>query len=273
MVAPTRLPVEPLGTRPVAAGLGSARRNRHIGGVNWRSNSRAGIARALLVAEPRKQLATAVDMSASRTATSFSDYWMFLRELARAPLRTAAVAPSSEALATLMVSEIDPRAGTVIELGPGTGRITEALLARGVPEERLIVVEANPRFARLLKRRFPRALVRSDRAEWLARDPLPQADQVSAVISGLPLPALGPIAQARILRDWYRTLPLAQGFYQFTYAPVSPVTPARLREWGLDCARLGTVVRNMPPATVYRFRRESCAAVAAGFNNSSSAHR
>lgn len=189
------------------------------------------------------------------SARPLAEYWMFLRELARAPFRTAALAPSSEALATLMVSEIDPHAGVVVELGPGTGRITEALLARGVPQEQLIVVEANPRFARLLKRRFPRVLVRGDKAEWLASDPLPGAAEVSAVISGLPLPALGPFAQARILRDWYATLPRAQGFYQFTYAPVSPVAPMRLSNWGLESERLGTVMLNMPPATVYRFRR------------------
>lgn len=183
------------------------------------------------------------------------------------------MAPSSEALASLMVSEIDPEAGVVIELGPGTGRITAALLARGVPEDCVIVVEANPRFARLLRRRFPRALVRSDTAERLARDPLPRANEVSAVISGLPLPALGPFAQARILRDWFGTLPRAQGFYQFTYAPVSPVTPARLREWGLESTRLGTVVLNMPPATVYRFRRDPGQPILTRFNNNSSGHR
>lgn len=198
---------------------------------------------------------------------------MFLRELARAPLRTAALVPSSEALASLMVSEIDPHAGVVVELGPGTGRITEALLARGVPEDRVIVVEANPRFARLLRRRFPRALVRTDKAEWLTQDPLPHAHEVSAVISGLPLPALGPHAQARILRDWYATLPRAQGFYQFTYAPVSPVAPVRLRDWGLESRRLGTVMLNMPPATVYRFRRDPRLANPTRLNNSWSDRR
>ena len=223
--------------------------------MNWRPNFRAAAPRPRELEDPRERLATLEGESAPAPDKPLAEYLMFLKELARAPLRTAALAPSSEALAALMVAEIDPLRGVVVELGPGTGRITEALLARGVAEERVIVVEANPRFARLLKRRFPRALVRTDKAERLARDPLPCAAEISAVISGLPLPALGPIAQARILRDWYRKLPQARGFYQFTYAPVSPVTPARLREWGLEGARLGTVMLNMPPASVYRFRR------------------
>ncbi len=236
-------------------GLGTAVGNRHIEQMNWRPNFRSVAAPVRTIDEPLQQLPAMPEDAAAAPAKPMSEYLMFLRELARAPLRTAALAPSSEALAALMVSEIDPQSGVVVELGPGTGRITEALLARGVPEECIIVVEANPRFARLLKHRFPRALVRTAKAEWLARDPLPHAAEISAVISGLPLPALGPFAQAKILRDWYSRLPHPHGFYQFTYAPVSPVSPARLRDWGLDCARLGTIMLNMPPATVYRFRR------------------
>jgi phospholipid N-methyltransferase len=198
----------------------------------------------------------------SRSATSgrpigraLGEYWLFLRELARAPLRTGAIAPSSAALATLMVSEIDPHAGYIVELGPGTGRLTEALLERGVPEQRLIVVEANPRFAELFEQRFPRALLRNARAEDLRREPLPHQNEVTAVVSGLPLPALGVHGQAAILRDWYAALPRARGFYQFTYSPVSPVPVGRLREWGLELTRLGAIVFNVPPAAVYRFRR------------------
>lgn len=186
---------------------------------------------------------------------ALEEYWLFLRELARSPLRTAAIVPSSEALGALMVSEIQPQHGYVVELGPGTGRFTEALLECGVPESRLIIVEANPRFAHRLKKRYPGASMQIGRAEELWRDPLPHAEEIAAVISGLPLQALGPQSQAAILRDWYAHLPNAQGFYQFTYAPFGPVMPARLLEWGLESQRLGSIVLNVPPASVYRFRR------------------
>lgn len=222
--------------------------------MNWRPNFRTAAERQPSLDPPFERLTT-LDAQPTAPARPLAEYLMFLKELARAPLRTAALVPSSEALAALMVSEIDPLRGIVVELGPGTGRITEAFLARGVAEERVIMVEANPRFARHLQRRFPRALVRADKAERLARDPLPCAGEISAVISGLPLPALGPVSQAKILRDWYAKLPQARGFYQFTYAPVSPVAAARLQEWGLTGTRLGTIMFNMPPATVYRFSR------------------
>lgn len=258
MVAP-RAVAQPSVHHHPSAGLGIVPRNRHIESMNRLSNRGPLAARIRSLQQQDLPVHAVREQCDTRSAKPLAEYWMFLRELARAPLRTAALAPSSEALASLMVSEIDPQAGLVVELGPGTGRITEALLARGVPQEQLIVVEANPRFARLLRRRFPRALVRGDKAEWLASDPLPGAAEVSAVISGLPLPALGPFAQARILRDWYATLPRVQGFYQFTYAPVSPVAPVRLSAWGLESERLGSVMLNMPPATVYRFRRHRAA--------------
>ena len=49
--------------------------------------------------------------------------------------------------------------GPVIELGPGTGPVTEALVEHGVDPARLILVEFNPDFCRLLRTRYPAATV------------------------------------------------------------------------------------------------------------------
>ena len=85
---------------------------------------------------------------------------LFLREFLRAPLRTGAQQPSSRALAAAMAAEIDPAAdGPVVELGPGTGVVTRALLDRGIPEDRLILIELNPSFADHVRRMFPQATV------------------------------------------------------------------------------------------------------------------
>ena len=63
-------------------------------------------------------------------------------------------------LARTMASYVDPRIpGPVIELGPGTGPVTEALIRRGVAQDRLVLVEFNPEFCQLLKRRFPKATI------------------------------------------------------------------------------------------------------------------
>ena len=83
----------------------------------------------------------------------------FLRAWAADPGGVGAVAPSGPALAKLIAREITSRSAPVIELGPGTGVFTDALLARGVREEDLTLIESHTGFARLLEARFPEARV------------------------------------------------------------------------------------------------------------------
>ena len=53
----------------------------------------------------------------------------FIRSWLEKPLSTGAVLPSGKALARTMARYVDPLAtGPVIELGPGTGAVTEALV-------------------------------------------------------------------------------------------------------------------------------------------------
>src|SRR5919206_2184897 len=90
----------------------------------------------------------------------FEDEARFLRSWIERPLVTGAVTPSGKLLARTMASYVDPRMpGPVIELGPGTGPVTSALVRRGIEQERLVLVEYNPDFCRLLTRRFPRATI------------------------------------------------------------------------------------------------------------------
>src|SRR5688572_779200 len=84
----------------------------------------------------------------------------FIRSWFEKPLSIGAVTPSGKALARAMARYVDPDSdGPVIELGPGTGPVTEALLARGVAESRLVLVEFNPHFCRILRTRYPEATV------------------------------------------------------------------------------------------------------------------
>jgi len=88
------------------------------------------------------------------------DEMQFIRSWFEKPLSTGAVMPSSKALARTMARYVDPKsAGPVIELGPGTGPATEALVQRGIDPKRLILVEFNPDFCRLLRTRYPAATV------------------------------------------------------------------------------------------------------------------
>ena len=84
----------------------------------------------------------------------------FIRSWLEKPLAIGAVTPSGRVLAKAMARYVDPKIpGPVLELGPGTGPVTEALIERGVAEERLVLVEFNPTFCQLLHSRFPKANV------------------------------------------------------------------------------------------------------------------
>jgi phosphatidylethanolamine/phosphatidyl-N-methylethanolamine N-methyltransferase len=93
---------------------------------------------------------------AKRLIATLNDSTLFLREWLANPQRTGAVAPSSPKLAAAMARWLpsDPES-YVLELGPGTGAVTQALIQRGLREDRLVAIENNPKLARLLRKRFP----------------------------------------------------------------------------------------------------------------------
>src|SRR5271155_420567 len=87
---------------------------------------------------------------------TLADEARFIRTLFESPRLTGAISPSGPFLARAMARAVDPRQpGLVVELGPGTGPVTKALIERGVPAERLALVEYDAAFCRLLAQRFP----------------------------------------------------------------------------------------------------------------------
>jgi phospholipid N-methyltransferase len=189
-------------------------------------------------------------------ALQHSDTVRFLKSWAEDPLRVAAVAPSSASLARVMTREVDPSRGPVVELGPGTGVFTRALLARGVAERDLVLVEMDAAFRDLLTERHPAASVLAlDATRLRGAAPALGGRAAGAVVSGLPLLAMGTIRQMRVLRGAFALLAPGAAMYQFTYGPGRPVPGAMLQRLGLSAERIGGTLRNIPPAAVWRFRR------------------
>ena len=170
----------------------------------------------------------------------------------RRPGKIGAVSPSSGALARTMTSHLSPETGAVVELGGGTGRITDAILARGVAPDRLAVFEINRAFATLLHRQFPAAHVLELDATHVAEAPL---EDVGAVISGLPLLSIPTPVQRRIVEGAFRLLRPGGVFVQFTYGWRPPVDREIREALGLSWTVSPRVWRNVPPAQVYWFRR------------------
>jgi phosphatidylethanolamine/phosphatidyl-N-methylethanolamine N-methyltransferase len=178
----------------------------------------------------------------------------FIRSWLEKPLSTGAVAPSSKLLARTMAGYVDPEAdGPVIELGPGTGPVTEALVQQGVDPERLVLVEFNPTFCRLLRARYPAATVVQGDAYSLERllgGLLLQP--AAAVVSGLPLFTKPMKTRLRLLRDAFSLMAPTAPFVQFTYAVVSPI-PKALH--GVSAEASERIWMNLPPARVWVYRK------------------
>ena len=185
------------------------------------------------------------------------DTLLFWRSLLRHPTRIGAVAPSGRALARLITAELTASDKSVIELGPGTGAFTEALIGRGVPEHRLVLVEADQAFAKTLAARFPRARVLAMDATHLGDVPDLFDEPAGAILSGLPLLSMPVETVETILRGAFRHLGPGGALYQFTYMPRCPVPSRVLDDLKLEALRVGCAWANLPPAFVYRLRRVS----------------
>ncbi len=196
----------------------------------------------------------------STQAHPFLDAVGFFRAWIRDPLRVAAITPSGKALARLITAGINERTGAVIELGPGTGAFTRALLARGVRPEDLVLVEAGADFAEALRLRFPGArTLCMDAARLRTHAPFGERP-VGAVVSGLPVLSMPPRQVLSILKGSFGRMAPGGAFHQFTYGPCCPVRPEILERLGLRAQRTGRTLANVPPAAVYRIMRKDAPA-------------
>jgi len=166
---------------------------------------------------------------------------------------TGAIAPSGRALARKMASHVDPRSPhPVLELGPGTGVVTRALIEHGVAPERIIAIEFNPDFCRTLRFRYPHSsIIEGDAYDLEATLDGHHAGPFSAVVSSLPLLLRPPEERRALIRDALRRLAPGGVYVQFSYAPRPPV-PASPREYRLAAG--GFVFNNLPPARVWTYR-------------------
>jgi len=180
----------------------------------------------------------------------------FLGQAATHFRQTGAIAPSSRRLArelALAIGDVRP-GGVVIELGPGSGSVTEALRDCH-PSAAVIAVENNPAFARRLSDRLPAVHVVHGCASALPEHLLRfghDREQVVAVVSGLPMLSLPPELVARIFDSVRQVLLPGRRFVQFTY---SARAFRRLTPVGFHPEPRRRVWFNVPPAVVLPFTR------------------
>jgi len=204
------------------------------------------------------------ETGAAREAGELEAALKFFRQWLREPRSVAALAPSGRVLARHVAAACGRNARRVVELGGGTGVVTEALLERGIAPEQLLVLERNADLHAHLVRRFPEVEVSSADAFHLV-DAVRAArglevGRVDAIASGLGLITMSRDEQRRLMLQSLEVLRGAGRFVQFTYVPRCPLSPELRRELGLEARRVSWSLRNLPPAFVYVLRRRRGAA-------------
>ena len=180
-----------------------------------------------------------------------SDIAVFLSEMFRRPGEVVAIAPSSGAVAKKMTEGLEHVTGPVVEIGPGTGSITRAILGRGVAPSRLTLFETNPRFCDTLRQKFAGVTVLNRPAQEIRDSGL---RNIGAVISGVPVLAR-PQIQREVVGRALDVMAPGGMFVQITYSPTAPISPQMQAELGIVGHRRGIVLANLPPAHVFVFTR------------------
>jgi phosphatidylethanolamine/phosphatidyl-N-methylethanolamine N-methyltransferase len=189
---------------------------------------------------------------ARKIIAAITDSTLFLREWLANPQGTGSVTPSSPQLGAAMARWLPRNSDSyVLELGPGTGAVTHALLKRGLREDRLIAIEFNPNLAKRLRKRFPRARIITGDAwklDTLLAELTQPVESVGAVISSLPLLNFSK-KQADELAFKIRSVLEPRGrWVQYSYHIIKD------RSRGADNFRLVSskiVWWNLPPARVH----------------------
>ncbi len=181
------------------------------------------------------------------------DRLRFIARLIAQPRAVGAIAPSSRALARAMAGEIDARGdGPVLELGPGTGVATQALIACGIAPERIWAVEYDGNFARLIAARFSGVHVIAGDAFDLDKT---LGGRVLApfagAISGVPLLNHSMARRQVFLEGVLARLAPGAPYVQFSYGMHAPVVPPA----GVTVHQAAFVLFNLPPARVWVYRR------------------
>ena len=178
----------------------------------------------------------------------------FFKSWIQNPLAIGAVAPSGRLLAKLMAKGLAAGA-RVIELGAGTGNLTQAILDRGVRPEDLFVVEQNARFVKILERRFPQCPIVAADATALVEHVGTEHGSFDCVVSGLPLLFFSLQQKLQVLSQAFELLGPSGVLHQFTYAGRCPVERELRTRLKLTSSLLGIAPFNLPPAFVYRLSR------------------
>jgi len=183
----------------------------------------------------------------------------FFRQWLRNPRSMASVAPSGQQLGGLMIAALPAGVRNIVELGAGTGAITEALVRSGFPPEQIFAVEMNLVLHEFLAYRFPTLhLVHADArhlAKLITSSETFACGEIDAVLSSLGLLSMPRELQYDILAAAFAVLGENGIFVQYTYGLAGPLDKQVQRQLKLSCTPIGWAWRNFPPARIFVYRK------------------
>jgi phosphatidylethanolamine/phosphatidyl-N-methylethanolamine N-methyltransferase len=184
--------------------------------------------------------------------TEVKESELFFRQWLRSPKSMGSILPSSMALARAVANAAAWEPGqTVVELGAGTGAISQGLLERGIPSEALMMIELDESLFDYLRNHFPGVRVVHGDATRLSEIVAEQdVGQVSTVVSGLPMVNMPYDFQNAIITEGFKAMKPGGFMLQYSYSPIRPIPAKKL---GVKAKMVRFVLRNVPPAAVWRF--------------------
>jgi phosphatidylethanolamine/phosphatidyl-N-methylethanolamine N-methyltransferase len=190
----------------------------------------------------------------SRFVERFDDEIRFIKGMMSTPKTVGAIMPTSARMANRMASIIDTGSGLpVLELGPGTGVITKAILDKGVKPENLVSVEYSSEFVRHLRGKYPGVnFINGDAFSLAETLQSYKGQQFDCVISGIPLLNFPMHQRVKLMEDLLKLIPVGRPIVQFSYGPVSPVVA---RPDSYQIKHFDFIVRNIPPAQIWHYRK------------------
>ena len=191
-------------------------------------------------------------------ARRFDEELRFFKGWMDKPRAVGSIVPTSSVTARKMASVVDPSSGLpVLELGPGTGVITKAILKAGVKPENLWSIEYSEDFVRHLRRDYPGVnFIQGDAFDLDATLGDKRDTVFDSVVSGVPLLNFPVPKRVAYVEDLLDRIPVGRPIVQITYGPVSPVPPGR---GNYTVEHFDFILRNIPPSRLWIYRRANAA--------------
>lgn len=174
----------------------------------------------------------------------------------KSPRQVGALIPSGKSLARAMAAQVNAGEGFVVEIGAGTGSVTQALIDAGIGYEQLFVIERDALLHTKLKNHFPKLrAVQGDAKQLHLLLKEHGIAPVKAIVSSLPLLSMPQATEQAVLRQAAESLEKGGRLIQFTYGLHSPISPRETVSLDLLGHRMAWIWQNIPPAAVWVYQK------------------